>query len=298
MLTGVALEEVWRESDKLMDFAGKIGFRDATDMVVSQQRFVAAMRGRTASVSTFSDAAFDERAFEVELTADRLPLMAAWYWILKIEARFMSGEYALAFASHRPRKAAVVVDARGDPAPGYHLYSALTLAALVATQKPEQRSEWLARIKEHRRQLVEWMNSVPATFASAAALIEAEIARIEERDLDAMHLYERAVQAAREHGPIQNEGLAGELAAQFYAARGFEKIAHLHLRDARYCYLRWGAEGKVRRLEEVHPHLREKPIAASATFGAPLEQLEVGTVVRPRKRCQARSFSASSSRRS
>jgi PAS domain S-box-containing protein len=95
-----------------------------------------------------------------------------------------------------------------------------------------------------------------------------------------MRLYERAIQEARTNGPIQNEGLANELAAQFYAARGFEKIAHLYLREARYCYLRWGAEGKVRQLEEVHPHLREKPIPASPTFGARLEHLEVGTVVR------------------
>ena len=280
ILTGVALDEVWRESEELMDFAGKIGFRDATDMVVSQQRFIAAMRGRTASVSTFSDAAFDERAFEAGLTADRLPLMAAWYWILKIEARFLAGDYSLALQAIDHAKQLLWSTPGEIQLLDYHLYSALTLAALVAAQQPEQRGERLARIKEHRQQLLEWMDSVPATFASAAALIEAEIARLEERDLDAMRLYERALQAAREHGPIQNEGLANELAAQFYAARGFEKIAHLYLRDARYCYLRWGADGKVRRLEEIHPHLREKPIPASATFGAPLEQLEVGTVVR------------------
>ncbi len=280
ILTGVTLDEVWRESEKLMEFAGKIGFRDATDMVVSQQRFVAAMRGRTAGVSTFSDAAFDERAFEAELAADRLPLMAAWYWILKIEAGFLSGDYTLALQAVDHAKQLLWSTPGEIQLLNYHLYSALTLAALVATQQPEQRGQWLARIEEHRQQLLEWMHSVPATFASPAALVEAEIARIEDRDLDAMHLYERAVQAAREHGPIQNEGLANELAAQFYAAHSFEKIAHLHLRDARYCYLRWGAESKVRRLEEVHPHLREKPIPASATFGAPLEQLEVGTVVR------------------
>jgi signal transduction histidine kinase/ActR/RegA family two-component response regulator len=161
----------------------------------------------------------------------------------------------------------------------YHFYSALTLASLVATTEPEERSEWLGRIKEHWEQLREWMQGIPETFASAAALVEAEIARIENRDLDAMRSYERAIQEARANGPIQNEGLANELAAQFYAARGFEKIAHLYLREARYCYLRWGAEGKVRQLEEVHPHLREKPISASATIGASVEQLDVGMAV-------------------
>jgi predicted ATPase/signal transduction histidine kinase/ActR/RegA family two-component response regulator len=280
ILTGVALDEVWRESETLMDFAVKTGFRDATDMVVSQRRFVAAMRGRTAGVSTFSDAAFDERAFEADLTADRLPLMAAWYWILKIGARFLSGDYAQALEALEKAKQLLWSTPGEIQLLDYHFYSALTLASLVATQQPEQRSDWLARIKEHWEQLQEWMQGAPETFASAAALVEAEVARIEDRELDAMRLYERAIQEARAHGPIQNEGLANELAAQFYAAHGFEKIAHLYLRDARYCYLRWGAEGKVRQLEEAHPHLREKPISASATIGASVEQLDVGTVVR------------------
>ena len=40
-------------------------------------------------------------------------------------------------------------------------------------------------------------------------------------------------------------------AARFYAARGFEQIAHLYLRNARTRYLRWGADGKVRQLDEL-----------------------------------------------
>jgi len=76
----------------------------------------------------------------------------------------------------------------------------------------------------------------------------AEIARIEGRDADAMRLYEQAIRSAREHGFVQNEGLAHEVAARFYAARGFETIAHAYLRNARYSYLRWGAVGKVRHL--------------------------------------------------
>ena len=48
---------------------------------------------------------------------------------------------------------------------------------------------------------------------------------------------------------------------RFYAARGFERIATTYLRDARYCYLRWGADGKARQLEQLYPQIRpDKPI--------------------------------------
>ena len=73
-----------------------------------------------------------------------------------------------------------------------------------------------------------------------------------------MRLYEQAIRSARDNGFVHNEALANELAARFYAARGFEKIAHAYLRNARYCYLRWGADGKVRQLDELYPHLREE----------------------------------------
>jgi PAS domain S-box-containing protein len=134
----------------------------------------------------------------------------------------------------------------------------------------------------HHRQLQLWATNCPDNFENRAALVGAEIARVEGRELDAERLYEQAIRSARANGFIHNEALANELASRFYAARGFEKIARVYLQDARYGYLRWGADGKVRQLEQLHPHLREAPIPASptATIGAPVEQLDVGTVLK------------------
>ncbi|HEY3746595.1 MAG TPA: PAS domain S-box protein, partial [Gemmatimonadaceae bacterium] len=64
--------------------------------------------------------------------------------------------------------------------------------------------------------------------------------------------------------------------------RGFDKIAHTYLRDARYCYLRWGADGKVRQLDEMYPHLRaEEPAPGpTSTIATPVERLDLATVIR------------------
>jgi PAS domain S-box-containing protein len=72
------------------------------------------------------------------------------------------------------------------------------------------------------------------------------------------------------------------VAARFYAGRGFDTFARAYLREARRCYLRWGASGKVRQLEQLHPHLRDAPVPASptSTIGAPIDQLDVGTVLK------------------
>src|SRR6516162_11892301 len=108
---------------------------------------------------------------------------------------------------------------------------------------------------------------LPGQFRNRAALAGAEIARLEGRKLNAELLYEEAIRSAHTHGFVHNEALANELAARFYAARGFEKIAHAYLQDARYGYIRWGALGKVRQLDGLYPYLgEERPVAGVASM--------------------------------
>src|SRR5208283_1791925 len=76
--------------------------------------------------------------------------------------------------------------------------------------------------------------------------------------------------------------LAYELTARFYAARGLEEIASLYLGNARHGYLRWGADAKVRHLDETYPSLRDRePLRDSAsTIGTAVEQLDLATVIK------------------
>jgi PAS domain S-box-containing protein len=277
------LDVVWRESEKSLDFIRKAGFRDMADAIVSQQRFIATMQGRTATFSTFSDAQFDEQAFEAQLTGDRMTLMiCCFYWILKLKARFLSGDYAEAFAAADKAKPLLWAAAAQIQSLDYFYYAALTVAALYEEASDDEQTGWRDLLTAHREQLREWADIYPPTFGDKYDLVSAEIARLEGRDADAMRLYEQAIRSAREHGFVQNEGLAHEVSARFFTARGFDTIAHACLRNARHCYLRWGAFGKVRQLEQLHPHLRDAPVPASptATIGVPAEQLDVGTVVK------------------
>jgi PAS domain S-box-containing protein len=277
------LDAVWREAEIALDFAREAKYDDAADNIRSQQRFIATMQGRTATFSTFSDAQFDEAAFEAQLTADRTATMVCCYWILKLKARFLSGDYAEALAAAdkaRPLitggavKVAQLVD--------YFYYTALTAAALYENASTDEQTRWRKLLTTRMERLREWAENYPPTFGNQHALVSAEIARLERRDADAMRLYEQAIQSAHEHGFVQNEGLAHEAAARFYAARGAQSIARACLRNARYCYRRWGAAGKVRQLEQLHPHLRDAAIPASSitTIGAPIGQLDIGTVLK------------------
>jgi PAS domain S-box-containing protein len=282
LLRNDPLDAVRHESEKSLDFVRKAGSRDMADAIVSEQRFIATMQGRTATFSTLRDAQFDELAFEAQMTGDRMPLVICWYWVVKLKTRFLSGDHAEALAAADKAKALLWSLAAQIQLLDYFYYTALTVAALYERASADEQSGWRDLLTAHREQLREWADIYPPTFGDKYALVSAEIARLEGRDADAMRLYEQAIRSAREHGFVQNEGLAHELAARFYAARGVETIAHACLRNARHCYLRWGAFGKVWQLEQLHPHLRDAPAPASptATIGAFIGQLDVGTVVK------------------
>ena len=282
LLRGDPLDAVWRESERALEFVRKARFRDIADAIVSLQHFTATLQGRATTLSTFSGARFDETIFEAQLTEERMPTMICWYWIVKLRARFLFRDYAEGFAAAEKAKTLLWASADQIPVLDYYYYSALTVAALYENASAESQQEWRDLLAAHQEQLREWAENYPPTFADKHALVAAEIARIEGRDADAMRLYEEAIRSARENGFVQNEGAAHEAAARFYAARGAESIAHSCLRNARYCYLRWGAHGKVKQLDERYRHLRGETPAGSgaATIGAPVAQLDVETAIK------------------
>ena len=275
------LDAVWSESERSLDFVRRAKFRDVADIIVSQQRFVATMQGRTRAFSTFNDEYFNEADFEARLTGDRMPIMTFFYWVFKLKSRFLSSDYTEALAVAEKAKE-FLWGAFGEiMLVDYFYYSALTVTALYEKGSATEKKEWSNLLTAHRKKLDEWAMNYRPTFTGKHALVSAEIARVDNRNLDAMRLYEEAIRAAYENGFVEDGGVANELAGQFYLKRGIEKVAYSYLRDARYCYLRWGALGKVRQLDERYPAIAEQSAPpTTTTIGTPIEQLDLGTVMK------------------
>jgi PAS domain S-box-containing protein len=279
LLRGEHLDRVWDESERGLAFARRAGFRDVVDVLVSQQRFIQSMRGRSQRVGAFAGADFDEQAFEAELGPARMSTMVLWYWIIKGQARFIAGD--LAGAAQAFERAAPLSWA----SPGhiqnldYHYFSALTLAGRARSGPLEPREH--AELAAHHARLRGWAETYPPTFADKERLLAAELARLEGDRSQALGLYEQALSLAREHGFIQNEALANELCARFCMEHGLVARAGAYLRDAHYCYLRWGAAGKVAQLEALYPFLCEQAtvVSPSDTIGTPVGQLDLGSVL-------------------
>ena len=276
-----SLAAVQREAESGLEFALKTRFGLIVDCIARQLGFIRSIRGSTPEFGVLGDDRFDEGRVEQQVETSP-PYYACLYWLHKLQARLYAGDHAQAVAA--AAKARALLPAAGGlfEEADYHFYAALAKAAASDSATADERREYAKGLPEHHTQLARWAENCPENFASRAALVGAEIARLEGRELDAERLYEQAIRSAREHGFLQSEGLAYELAARFYAARGFEVFEEIYLRRARHCYQRWGADGKVRQLDERYPRLREHEPALDSrgTSGAPVEHLELATVLK------------------
>ena len=283
LAAGVPLAEAEREADRGLAFAQKMRFGLVIDAITTQLGLIRTLSGLTPTFGCFDDEQFNEARIERRFSENLdLAFVEFWYWVRKLQARFFAGDYASAIeASVRAERVSWTSVSQFETAE-YHFYSALAQAASCDSAAPAERRQRLDAIAAHNQQLQIWAANCPENFENRVALVGAEIARIEGRELAAERLYERAIRSARANEFVHNEALAHELAARFYAARGFEDIARMYLREARQDYLRWGADGKVRHLEGSFPHLREEqPLAGPrGTIGTPVEHLELATVLK------------------
>jgi predicted ATPase/signal transduction histidine kinase len=283
LAAGDPLDEVQGEAERGLAFAQKVRFGIAIDAIAAQLGLIRTLRGLSVNFGHFDDEQFDELRMEHRFSSN--PDLAGaelFYWIRKLQARFFAGDYAAALKAAERAQRTIWTSPSHFETAEYEFYRALSQAASWESAAANQRQQCAEALVAHHRKLEIWAANCPENFENRAALVGAEIARIESRDADAMRLYEQAIRSARSNGFVHNEAIAYERASGFYRARGFDHFAELYLRNARYCYLRWGADGKARQLEQLHPHLREESARPppTATFGAPIEQLDLATVVK------------------
>ena len=282
LVAGDVLSEVQSEVEKGLDFVRKAGFGLVTENCLANLALIRTLRGLTSTFGCFD--AHDYNESDTERRYSSNPLLALsefFYWTRKLQARFFAGDYASAVEASRKAHQLMWTASSQVETGDFRFYSALAHAAAWNSVSSEERQEHFVALSDHHRRIETWALNCPANFETKAALVNAEIARIEGRMLDAEHFYETAIRSAHDNGFAHCEAVADECAARFYSARGFPKIAHVYLRDARDCYLHWGADAKVRQLEEEYPRIRtERALSDTGTIFASVEQLDLATVIR------------------
>jgi diguanylate cyclase (GGDEF)-like protein/PAS domain S-box-containing protein len=255
--SGEPLDHLLENTGRYIAFAEENHEDTLYHIVKLQQQFTLAMQGKTRSLVEFSDASFDEKQSVAIIEQTGIKMGIALYNIYKQMAAFIAGQYkeALVWAE---RAAPLLAYVPGCSYESTHsFYYALTLTVLYEQSTTEKQQQYARKIEAISDKLKRLVDVCPENFANRYLLLSAETARLEKRDQDVVRLYEAAISSARKHGFVQNEAVAHEMMASYYQQQDIENVANVHLAEALTCFTRWGANGKVRQLQNRHQCLEQ-----------------------------------------
>jgi predicted ATPase/signal transduction histidine kinase len=139
--------------------------------------------------------------------------------------------------------------------PFYYFYDSLARISHGREISQLHLTEHTLRIEQNLEKLAIWAQFSPMNHQHKLDLVNAERCQLSNQKVDAIALYDLAINGAKENGYLQEEALANELAAKFYLDWGKEKVAAGYMQEAYYCYARWGAIAKTNDLEYRYPQL-------------------------------------------
>jgi PAS domain S-box-containing protein len=269
---GDRLDLIWPQLINSLTFVRKKGYAHIIDVLLAVQRYIATLRGDTSN---------DNLCDEATLLRTGIPIVQCFYWILQLQLHYLMGDPVAALEAAENAKP-LLWSARYHIQTGtFQFYHALALLAVIRSAPTSEPSTLRESLKNSFAALQTLTENAPHINAHKRDLAVAEFAGLEGRDLEAMRLYEQSVRSASENGFIQEAALGAELAANFFASRGLEKIAQSYRREAREHYRRWGALGKVAQLDRRHPEAAPKVTQPYLpTVETSLEHLDLATVIR------------------
>ncbi|MBZ4421619.1 ATP-binding sensor histidine kinase [Myxococcus sp. RHSTA-1-4] len=278
---GDAIDDVIRFSRSYAAFARDSRNEPIHETIRLEQQFLACLKGRTRGSTSFEDEAFQEAPCVAKIAGAAFGCGIVFFHMMKLITAYLAGDDAEALHhADEAKKTLSAVLAMPMEATFYYFH-ALLLARIHPRRTEEEQREIERTLEGYDKKLALWARSCPENFLTKHALVSAELARITGDTLQAEQRYEEAIRAARANGFVHWEAMANELAAAFYRERRFRTITAAYLREARDCYVRWGAEAKVRQLAERHAHLHEAPPPGlAAVFAARPEQLDLLSVVK------------------
>ncbi|MCP4701288.1 MAG: AAA family ATPase [Gammaproteobacteria bacterium] len=250
---GQNLQRFLAEATEAMRFAEKTGNRSMTDLMSGCRLIALNLIGMSGDPADFCSDEMDEFVKNCGAHASLAPLCT--YYIHAAQVLYLYGKPSEALKCTEKAEALLGCIPGLFSQAEHNFYHSLILAALYPHVSAEEQKRCRLVLKTNQEQMKAWAHNCVENFKHKYLLAEAEIARLEGRNFEAMQLYKQSVQSAKENEFVQNGALANELAGKFYLQNGFEEFAALHLRKARYYYGVWGAERKVQALEEEYPSL-------------------------------------------
>jgi len=200
LAAGDPLLDAQRQAESSLEIAKRARF-GLCDLNSPQLALIKTLRGQTPEFGCFNDEQFDEHQFERRVSRNRaLAVAECRYWIRKLQARFFAGDYAAAVEASSRVVPLLWTSLGAFEEAEYEFYGGLARAASCDRAESDNRHRHMDALRAHHDRVDELAANCAENFGTRAALLKAEIARIEGRELDAEHLYEQSIRSAQANG--------------------------------------------------------------------------------------------------
>ncbi|MHC5768728.1 MAG: ATP-binding sensor histidine kinase [Nostoc sp.] len=252
---GKELSDLSRQSAAFRDQLAHLNQEGLTSHLTVFQQAILNMIGDSAEPWQLSGDAFNREEIVPALQRSGDQTALYYFYASQLGLCYMFGKLELAV------EAAIAAENYIGGATGLFIvplcytYDSLAHLAIYSQVCEAQQQHILQRVAKNQEKMKKWANHAPENHLHKFYLVEADRYRVLGQKSEAIDLYDRAITLAKEHGYIQEEAFANELAAKFYLNWRKERIAQSYMTQAYYGYTRWGAKAKVADLERRYPQL-------------------------------------------
>ncbi|MFN6529869.1 AAA family ATPase [Nostoc sp. ChiSLP03a] len=252
---GKELSDLNRESAAFRDQLGQLNQEGLTSHLTVFQQPILNMLGDSAEPWQLTGNAFNREEIVPVLQRSGDQTALYYFYANQLGLCYMFGKFELAVS------AAIAAENYIGGATGLFIvplcytYDSLAHLAIYSQVCEAQQQNILQRVAKNQEKMKKWADHAPENYLHKFYLVEADRYRALGQKSEAIDLYDRAITLAKEHGYIQEEAIANELAAKFYLNWHKEGIAQSYMTQAYYGYARWGAKAKVADLERRYPQL-------------------------------------------
>jgi predicted ATPase/GAF domain-containing protein len=252
---GQKLEQILTDLEVFLSFTQKTQNQIANDTILGLKNILLNLSKQTSGKLSFDHENLSEVKYLENCYSHQTAYALCLYYILKSQVFYLYDNLTEGIeSSQKAEKLLPAITGKFQIA-AHNFYQSLLLAAIYPEANAEDQKNYWQKLEANQQQMKIWADNCPENFWHKYLLVAAEMARITGKDLEAMDLYDRAIESASLNEFIPNEILGNELAAKFWLEKGKENIAKVYLMEAYYGYQLWGATRKVEDLEEKYSHL-------------------------------------------
>lgn len=240
---------------------------------IIEERVCEALQSREGLGYVLSTQSFNETAFVQYLREDSgLQVPYQLYVSFKGMLLFLFGQYRAAHDLFTESKGSREFIKTIRPEFDIVFYEGMTAAYLLRDEKSLEKKEkkllW-DTLQRCRRRFKMWKKNCEVNYGARSALLDAQAAALSGALNAAENLCNEAIKSAQNGESIHDEAIANESLAILYLSEGVSSAAAAHLREAHYCFYRWGAVAKMRQLEQLFPQWLAPKHPKTSSLDAP-----------------------------